>query len=339
MTASLMRRETLEAPEAAARLLGAPVLADAAARLRAAGPRLVLFCGRGSSGHAGTALRYLISQHLGIATADALPSLASVYRSRLDLSGTVLVALSQSGRSPDLVAQTEAARAEGALTVALVNDPASPLARASDLVLDLRAGPERSVAATKSVLAELAAGAALIAHWAEDAALLAALARWPERLAAAATLDWSALAAVLAAHDHAFTVGRGVGMGIAGEAALKLAEVAGIAALAHSSAELAHGPRALAGPDFPALGFVQDDAARAGTEAMLADLAAAGAPVLAAGAAPVGATALPVLPPDHPALDLLPMLLAFYLAAEAAARARGRDPDHPPALRKVTETR
>jgi glucosamine--fructose-6-phosphate aminotransferase (isomerizing) len=84
---------------------------------------------------------------------------------------------------------------------------------------------------------------------------------------------------------------------------------------------------------------VQDDAARAGTEAMLADLAAAGAPVLAAGAAPAGVTALPVLPPDHPALDLLPMLLAFYLAAEAAARARGRDPDHPPALRKVTETR
>ena len=335
-----MRREALETPEATARLLAAGAeLADLAARLREAAPRLVVVCGRGSSGHAGTLLRYLFSQHLGLVTADALPSLASVYGCDLDLRGAFFLALSQSGRSPDLVAQAEAARRGGAFCAALVNDPASPLARACDAAFDLRAGPERSVAATKSVIAEATAGAALVAHWAGDAALLAALERLPDRLRAAASLDWGALAEALARHDRAFTVGRGVGMGIAGEAALKLAEVAGIAALAYSAAELAHGPLALAGPDFPAIGFVQDDAARTGTEATLAALAAAGAPVFAAGAAVAGAVALPTLPPDHPALDLLAQLLCFYLAAEAAARARGHDPDHPPALRKVTETR
>ncbi len=194
------------------------------------------------------------------------------------------------------------------------------------------------MAATKTVLASLAAGQALAAAWTGNVALEAALARLPDRLAAACALDWSPLTAEIGHVQRMFTVGRGPGLAIASEAALKLAETTGVAGLAYSSAEMPHGPRALAGPDFPVVGFVQQDAGRTGTVALLADLAARGTPVLAAGVEGAGIVTLPTLPADHPDTDLLTHLVSFYLAAEAAARACGRDPDHPPGLRKVTQT-
>jgi len=336
---SLMRDESLESAQAVARCLARPgAFADAAARLRSLDPSVVMVCARGSSGHAGTFLRYLLARDLGVVAAAAMPSVASVYQRRQRLAGTAFIAISQSGRSPDLIRQTESARAAGALTLAIVNDATAPLAEACEVVLDIAAGPERSVAATKSVLASLAAGLALAAAWTGDAALAAALERLPARLAAAAALDWSALTAELVRVDRMFTVGRGPGLAIASEAALKLAETTGVAGLAYSSAELSHGPRALAGPDFPVLGFVQDDAGRAGTEAVLTDLAARGTSVLAAGLVAAGVQTLPTVPPDHTDTDLLPPLVSFYLAAEAAATAGGRDPDNPPGLNKVTRT-
>lgn len=336
---SLMRDEAIQSAQAVARCLAQPAaFAQAAARLKALDPSVVMVCARGSSGHAGTFLRYLLARDLGVVAAAAMPSVASVYRRRQRLAGCVFIAISQSGRSPDLIRQTEEARAAGALTLALVNDTAAPLAAACDVVLDIAAGAERSVAATKSVLASLAAGMALAAAWTGSAGLTAALDRLPERLAAAAALDWSPLTAELVRVDRMFTVGRGPGLAIASEAALKLAETTGVAGMAYSSAELSHGPRALAGPDFPVLGFVQNDAGRSGTAALLADLAARGTPVLAAGLDGDGVRGLPMLPPDHADTDLLPPLVSFYLAAEAAAVARGRDPDHPPGLHKVTKT-
>jgi glucosamine--fructose-6-phosphate aminotransferase (isomerizing) len=336
---SLMREEARDSAAAVARCLDQSArFAAIAARLRALDPALVVVCARGSSSHAGTFLRYLLARDLGLVAAASMPSIASLYHRRQRLAGALFVAISQSGRSPDLLRATEEARAAGALTLAIVNDPAAPLAAACEIALDIAAGPERSVAATKTVLASLAAGLALAAAWTGDAALAVALRRLPERLAEAAALDWSALAAELGRVDRMFTVGRGPGLAIAAEAALKLAETTGIAGLAYSSAELSHGPRALAGPGFPVLGFVQDDAGRAGTAALLAELAAQGTPVFAAGLAGPGMCALPVVAPDHPDTDLLPMLVSFYLAAEAAARARGLDPDHPPGLHKVTRT-
>ncbi len=340
---SLMAKEAAASGRAVERLLARRVeIATIAGRLRAASPRLVMVCGRGSSGHAGTYLRYLIGRHLGLVAAASTPAIASVYGRAQDMRGVLLVSISQSGRSPDLLAQQAAAREGGALTLALVNDAASPLARAADLVLDISAGSERSVAATKSVIASIAAGIALLAAWTEDeaaaAALRAALGRLPARLDRASTLDWSPLVAALGMVDRLFVVGRGAGLAVAKEAALKLAEVAGLVGLAYSSAELSHGPVTLAGPGFPVLAFVQDDAARRGTETMLAGLTARGVRVLAAGGAVPGALILPVLAPDHPDLDLLPMLASFYQAAERAAAAAGRDPDHPPSLNKVTET-
>jgi glutamine---fructose-6-phosphate transaminase (isomerizing) len=341
---SLMRDETLESAAAVARCLAQVDRFDSvAARLRALDPALVMVCARGSSGHAGTFLRYLLARDLGVVAAAAMPSIASVYGRAQRLGGALFVAISQSGRSPDLIRQTEAAREAGALTLAMVNDARSPLAAACELTIDIAAGAERSVAATKSVLASIVAGLALKAAWTGDAGLAAALARLPARIAAATGLDWSPLTQELVRVDRMFTVGRGPGLAIASEAALKLAETTGVAGIAHSSAELSHGPRALAGPDFPVLAFVQDDAARAGTTTVLADLAAGGTPVFAAGLSGAGPSdngivALPVVKPDHADTDLLPQLASFYLAAEAAAVARGRDPDRPPGLHKVTRT-
>ncbi len=209
------------------------------------------------------------------------------------------VAVSQSGRSPDLVRTADAARAAGALCLAIVNAPESPLAAACELVIDIAAGPERSVAATKTVVAMLAASLALTAAWSGDGAMARAAQNLPERLARAVALDWSALVNALTDRDRVLTVGRGPGLAIASEAALKLSEVAGIAGLAYSSAELFHGPRVLAGPAMPVLGFVQDDVGRPGTVGCArANWRQAGGPVLAAGADAPGLTALPSCSPS-----------------------------------------
>jgi glucosamine--fructose-6-phosphate aminotransferase (isomerizing) len=341
---SFMRDEILEAPDAVTRCLAQQArFGEIAARLRALDPSLLVVCARGSSSHAGTFLRYVFARDRGLVAAAAMPSVASVYGRGQRLGGALFLVISQSGRSPDLIRQTEQAREAGAFCLGLLNDPTAPLADACDVVLDIAAGPERSVAATKTVIATIAAGLALAAAWSDDAAMADALTRLPERLSRAAALDWLALAERLERTETLFTVGRGPGLGIAKEAALKLAETAGIAGIAHSAAELSHGPMVLAGPAFPVLAFVQDDAARAGTLALLEGLAARGVPVLAAAAAPRGSFPspsrwLPTLAADHPDTDLLGQLLSFYLVAEAVARARGHDPDHPPGLAKVTRT-
>ena len=336
---SHMQDEARASADAVARCLAAHAgFVEAARRLRELDPATIVVCARGSSGHAGTFLRYLLARHLGVVAAAAMPSIASVYGRRQRFGGTLFLAISQSGRSPDLVLQAQAARAGGALTLALVNDTGSPLAAACEMVIDLAAGPELSVAATKTVVASMAAGLALAAAWTGDAEMDAAANALPARLAAAADLDWSPLRALLGQVDRLFTVARGAGLAVASEAALKVAEVAGITGIAHSSAELAHGPRALAGPQFPVLAFVQDDKARPGTEALLLQMAAQGVPVLSAGLAGTGLVRLPTVPPHHPDADLVPMLVSFYLALEAAARDAGRDPDHPPGLLKVTQT-
>jgi glucosamine--fructose-6-phosphate aminotransferase (isomerizing) len=336
---TLMQDETRECAKAAGRCLAqGSVFASVARRVRTLDPSLVVVCARGSSGHAGTFLRYILARDLGVVAAAAMPSIASLYARRQRMAGALFVAVSQSGRSPDLLRTAEAARDAGALCLAIVNAPDSPLAAASELVIDIDAEPERSVAATKTVIATMAASLALTSAWSGDRAMARAARNLPERLERAVALDWSVLVTALAGQDRVLAVGRGPGLAVAAEAALKLSEVAGIAGLAYSSAELSHGPRVLAGPAMPVLGFVQDDAAKAGTVGVLRELADLGVPVLAAGADGAGVTALPVLPPEHADSDLIVQLASFYIAAEAIARARGHDPDHPPGLLKVTET-
>jgi glucosamine--fructose-6-phosphate aminotransferase (isomerizing) len=311
-------------------------------RLRRLAPRLVITCARGSSDHAATFAKYLIETRTGIVTASAAPSIASLYGISQDLEGCLFVAISQSGRSPDLMASVAAAKKAGATVLALCNSPGAPLIAAADLVIELRAGIEASVAATKSFLATLAALIRMVAAWTQDAGLQSALDTLPALMDRSWVLDWSAPLAPLGAAAHLYVVGRGLGLGAAQEVALKFKETCGLHAEAFSSAELRHGPYALLGPKFPALLLAQADATRAGVEALGLELARRGVPVLMAGADDVnareaGALLLPTL--DAPP-EIAPILLvqsAYRLIASLSVR-RGFDPDHPPHLRKVTET-
>src|SRR5262249_40054435 len=148
-------------------------------RLRQRAPRAVVTCARGSSDHAATFAKYLLETRLGIVTASAAPSVSSLYEARLDLRDMVLLAISQSGASPDLLAAVDNAKAAGAFVVALVNTESSPLAQAAHCAIGLRAGIEHSVAATKSYIASLAAIIHLVAAWSQDARLLAELQETP----------------------------------------------------------------------------------------------------------------------------------------------------------------
>jgi glucosamine--fructose-6-phosphate aminotransferase (isomerizing) len=241
--------------------------------------------------------------------------------------------------SPDLLRLAEAARSGGALTVALVNDVASPLAAICETTLPLHAGAERSVAATKSWICSLAAILQLAAHWAEDRQLLDALERLPDALRRAAAADWSAAAGRLSGAEHLYVVGRGIGLGLAQEAALKLKETCARHAEALSAAELMHGPLTLAGPEFPVLVFSQPDEAYQSVADLIAALTARGVPVISAGPAPGGASlGLPCEASLNPFVTPLALIQSFYPLLDEVARRRGRDPDRPPHLQKVTET-
>ena len=317
-------------------------VAALAADLRRSPPPFVVTCARGSSDHAATFAKYLFETQLGVVTASASPSVGSVYAARPRLRDALFVAISQSGKSPDLLRNAEAAREGGARVVALVNVEDSPLAALADVVIPMHAGPERSGAATKSYLASLSAILQIAAHWKQDAALLDALERLPDALRAAWRCDWSAAMDGLRSAHNLFVLGRGIGLGAAQEAALKFKETCGLHAEAYSSAEVKHGPMALVGPGFPVLIFAQPDETEAGTLALAGEFRARGARVWlaardAGGIAGAGEV-LPVAETPHPACAPLLLVQSFYRMANALSLARGHDPDTPPHLNKVTET-
>lgn len=308
-----------------------------ARRLRAAPPRAVVTCARGSSDHAATFAKYLIETRIGVLTSSAGLSVSSVYAATQNMDGVLYLAISQSGKSPDLLASVRAAKEAGAFTVALVNDTASPLAELVDEVLPLHAGPELSVAATKSYIAALAAIVQLVAAWTGDEDLANGLSALPAGLAEAWTLDWTPAVERLQPARNLYVLGRGVGFGIAQEAALKFKETCGLHAEAFSAAEVLHGPMALVKTGFPVLVFAQNDESRSSVNDMAASLTARDADVLLVGAGHVGAGMLPALP-AHPVIEPILMIQSFYRMANALSVARGYDPDSPPHLNKVTET-
>jgi len=301
-------------------------------------PPLVVTCARGSSDHAATFAKYLFETQLGVLTASLGPSISSVYKRRLRMEDALFLTISQSGKSPDIVASAKTAKECGAFVLALVNQQDSPLAEQADLSLPLLAGRERSVAATKSFIASLAAVLQLAACWSRDDGLLAALDRLPDDLAAAACLDWGEAIEPIANAGNMFVVGRGLGFGVAQEAALKFKETAELHAEAFSSAEVMHGPLALVGEGFPVIAFTQDDQTREGMTGAIASMRDKGATVFAAEPGETDPMRLPVVPDMHPACAPLAMILSFYRLANRVALARGLDPDTPRHLRKVTET-
>jgi len=333
-----MFAEAAEAPARVAAQLAAnaAVLRDLARDLRANPPVAVVTIARGSSDNAATYARYLIETQLEILTASISPSVSSVFGAKPAMAGALCLAISQSGRSPDLVAAAQAARDGGARVVALVNDVHSPLADLADVVLPLHAGPELSVAATKSFITALSAIAQLVACWSNDEAMGEALDAIPGLLDTVWAADWSEASLRLVDARNLYVLGRGPGFAIAQEAALKLKETCGLHAEAFSSAEVRHGPMALIKGGFPVIAFVPDDAGRDGVEATIAAVRSMGGEAIVVGGNDGDAL---VVPTCHPALTAILQIQGFYRLVEGLAVARGLDPDSPPHLAKVTRTR
>lgn len=339
---SLMLQEAAEAPRAVARMLAAESAAFSAlgADLRATPPRSILTVARGSSDHAAHYMAYLVMARLGRLVTSLPMSLITLYQSSLDCNGLLALAFSQSGQSPDLIGPLSQLGAQGARTVAFVNDAASPLARTAQRVFALHAGPERSVAATKSYVCQLAAGASVVAAWQQDAAFGAALSALPEALqrAWADVHGWQAAVDALVSADRLYVIGRGTGLAVAMEAALKFKEVCGIQAEAFSGAEVQHGPMALVEAGFPMLVLAPRGPAQAGLLQMAEQMRVRGARVLLAAPAGTAGVDLVLAESGHVDLDPIPMAQSFYRMVEALARARGLDPDQPRHLAKVTRT-
>ncbi len=338
-TSTRMFAEAHEASEAVARQLAANdgIVRDLASRLRKNPPRFIVTCARGSSDHAATFAKYVFETQVGLFTASASPSVISVYATKQKLDGALYIAISQSGKSPDLVQHAQSAKEAGAHVVALVNVDDSPLAKLAHDVVPLRAGPELSVAATKSYICSLSAILHIAATWRGDTALRDALFAVPDELHRGWDFDWSPLVDGLVDVRNMFVIGRGFGFGAALEAALKFKETCSLHAEAFSSAEVRHGPMAIVERDFPVLFFAQRDDTWDGTLALAKEFRGRGARVWVAAPGDAADT-LPVPESLHPACTPLLTIQNFYRAANALSLRRGFNPDVPPHLRKVTET-
>ncbi|WOI53653.1 SIS domain-containing protein [Parvularcula sp. LCG005] len=331
-----MFAEAAEAPAVVQRLLDQfPDRQDLLRVLNKQPINSVVTCGRGSSDHAATYGKYLFEILLGLPTSSAALSVTSLYDCPPHAQGSACISISQSGRSPDLIAAARARRDAGAISIVLMNDPDGPLGQYSDLLLPLRAGREVSVAATKSYIASLVALAQLVALWSEDEALLSGLSELPQLLERAWSLEWQYAEDTLVDARNLFVIGRGYGLGIAQEAALKLKETCGLHAEAFSSAEVRHGPMAIVGEGFPVLGFAGSDRAGDDVRAVMAEFAQRGARTLLIDTSTDDH--LPMIA-AHPALEPILMIHRFYRFANSLSVRRGFDPDTPPHLNKVTKT-
>ncbi|OON64734.1 iron dicitrate transport regulator FecR [Massilia sp. KIM] len=293
---------------------------------------------RGSSDHASSYLAYLTMARTGHLVTSLPMSLITLYKSPIKASDTLAISISQSGQSPDVVEPIRYFREGGATTVALVNDADSPLAQAAEWTMPLHAGKEQSVAATKSFITSLVAGARLVAEWQDDAELKDGIAALPEALANAAKADWSSAIEVLAPARNIMVVGRGISFPVALESALKFKETSALQAEAFSGAEIKHGPMALIEEGYPLLIFATRGPAQAGLVALAEEMRGRGARVLLAAPADIASRDLTLPTAAIPDLDPIAAVQAFYVMAAGLSKARGLDPDRPRHLSKVTKT-
>jgi glucosamine--fructose-6-phosphate aminotransferase (isomerizing) len=344
-----MGREIGQIPAAVQRVLDEPdQVATVAAAIARASPRWIMIAGRGTSDHAAVYAQYLFETHLGLPTGLVKPSVTTVYGARLDWRDGLVLAISQSGQSPDVVAVVEAARRSSALTVAITNEPGSPLAAAAELALRIHAGRELAVPATKTYVTELAVVGALANAIRPTPALADGLAALPDALreTIARTRDWLAGPGALAVEafavaDRALLVSRGFNLATALELALKLKEVCGLFAEAYSTADFMHGPLVLARAEVPTLAIRPDGLMGADVDATLAAVAARGGQSTVFGGGETSgrpeALSLPQSLPE--ALTPLLFVVPGQLLVEAVAAERGVNPDAPDGLGKVTLTR
>jgi glucosamine--fructose-6-phosphate aminotransferase (isomerizing) len=338
---SLMLEEARSAPSAVAELLDADQEAYQAlgASLRSDPPTGIVTLARGSSDHAAAYFAYLLAVRSGRLVTSLPMSLVTLYHSPLQAHRMLVIAVSQSGRSPDVVEPLQELRKSGATTIAVLNEMGSPLGQAAQWVLPLHAGHERSVAATKSFICSLVAGARLTAQWCECEDLKQGLRSLPASLDEACSIDWSNAIEPLAATERLMVIARGMGHSIAKEAALKLKETCGIQAEAFSAAEVRHGPQTLIAAGYPLFAFALRGPSQAEVLALATEMKQRGANVILAAPddVPERDLTLATTPSEH--LDPIAAIQSFYTLVEAVSLARGRDPDRPPFLNKVTSTR
>lgn len=338
-TKTQMRREIEEIPIAVSRLLdaGAAATEQIAVEVARHDPRFLISAARGSSDHACTYLKYASELLFGLPMASVGPSVASIYGTPLKANGTLCVTVSQSGQSPDIVDLTRNARESGAYAVAITNDPGSPLAAAASATLAIHAGPELSVAATKTFVTSIVAGLWMMAAWKNDKPLLAAIRALPEALDRATRCDWSpAIEAITG--ESLYTLGRGPSRAISNEAALKFKETCRIHAESYSSAEVLHGPVAIVDAGFPVIGFAAADKAETALVDVAEQIAAKGARIFVTSDKVRKAERLDHVRTGHWLTDPIPLIVSFYAMVEQVAAKRGINPDRPRYLKKVTET-
>lgn len=349
-----LRGEIHEQPAVAERLLRdgwpgtAAIASTIAARIAARETDHVVIAARGSSDHAAIYAQYLFGAHLRLPVALATPSLISLYGVEPRLDRSLVIGISQSGQSPDIVGVVAAARRQGAPTIALTNNAGSDLAAAAEHHIDLRAGPELAVAATKTYTAELLAVAMLVTAIESQLGQVegreAALAAVPAAIGAAldSESEAAAVAGGLADRDRLIVVGRGFNYATAREMALKLKELARLAADPYSAADFLHGPLALVEPGYPVIAIAPSGPTAADMDALLGRLGELGVEHIVISDRPdaIAAASLAIhLPPGLPDW-LMPIaaivpgqLLALHLAI-----ARGIDPEAPRWIGKVTLT-
>ncbi len=334
-----MKQEIEEIPVAVERLLmsGDVVIDRISSKLRDSEIPCLLSVARGSSDHVCTYLKYAAELLLGLPMASVGPSLASVYGAELHARGMLCFSVSQSGKSPDITRMTETLTRSGATTLAITNNVTSPLADVSSETISIHAGPELSVAATKTFVTSLVAGLWLLAELKSDAELLAAIRALPEHLREATTCDWTT-AAPGTDITSLFTLGRGPSWAISNEAALKFKETCQIHAESYSSAEVLHGPVSIVGKDFPVIAFAAADAAEQAVVEVADQMARMGANVFVTSNKAEQAASLPSVRTGHWLTDPIASIVSFYGLVEHVAGLHGINPDAPRHLNKVTET-
>jgi len=343
---SLMSRETREIPQLLAGQcdLHLDAYREASEKLKAFNPAFVVTTARGSSDNAALYFKYLWEMTTGIPVASIGPSIASVYETKMKLDRAACLTISQSGRSPDLVAFQEMAKNAGALNLALLNTIDSPLGQGAASVLPVGSGAEMAVAATKSFVLSLTAIAAMTASFTQNDPLIEALKALPDSLTSALECDWGRLALALETGQSLYVIGRGPGFSIAQEAALKFKETCELHAESYSSAEVLHGPIQLAAGGLAGLVFLSRDASRKGLVEAIERMSASGMDVFVtdpAGERPVLAANVSYLPCVNtldPMLDPVSQITSFYVFAEQLAGQLNLNPDSPRLLKKVTET-
>ena len=337
---SRMRSEIENIPKALQRLLDNSdgAIKMAADDLRKIDPKLITTIARGSSDHACAFLKYAFELYANIPVASIGPSIASIYNATLKLDNTASLSISQSGKSPDIIQMAEATAKGGALVIAITNDAGSPLGEAAAHIIDIEAGPEISVAATKTFVNCIASGLLLLAHWKKDGGLLDALHKLPDQADQAIKCDWNPLSETLIGEKSLLVLGRGPSLAIANEVALKFKETCQIHAEAYSAAEVLHGPVSIVGTNFPVLALITRDASQKSIAGTADQLAIQGANVFATSNEVSNSHRLAFVGTGHPLTDPLLLIVSFYSFIEKLALARGHNPDQPPNLKKVTRT-